>query len=955
MLLEISQLLKSSNFSPTNILHLGAHKAEELQSYLDIGVKKENIYWVEGNPELIKDLQEKCGKNNVIENLIYNIDNKEIIFYINTNSQCSSVLELKDHKVIYPYFLTQKQITGKTITIDTIQKKINKKIDLLVMDLQGAELLALEGADEALHNIQAIYTEVNFREMYKNCAMIEKLDIFLYQYGFYRKETNFRDDGWGDAFYIKKPFNVRNLSTHSYENGEDYFWKLIQKRCNVVFDIGAYDSHLPNKNYNTTFFLFEPMPDRFRKLKQKYDTENYPKVILEQLCISTQNIVKFYKSCTSVFNRNNEDNDKNSLIMFPIHLDEYCHNNGITHIDFLKIDTEGSELDVLESCRGFIKNIDCIQFEYGGTYKDANITLKQVINHLKNNGFTYFYLLNQGYLLPIDDNNILEHYNYSNYIALKTTWKKFINQPKQKIRKNIECRIINLERSYERRCNAILESKKIPIKTKITKAVDKNILSIINNNNIFEIITETNDKYYYRYSKKHLSLGEIACSISHRRCYEELIKDNENDAYLILEDDTYLLDSGMLINQLKNIPDYTSFDICQCSASIDYWSLIHTIPINEYYTHFSKRIFNRANAYIITKRGATKLLKTYPYIELSADDLLFDCMFKHNYSLIATKNPVWKLHNINDVPSDIWSGITDYSSILAERKPLTQKNKKLVSFFYMGNYARLGNQMFQYALMKSYAIKHGAEIVLDKKSKVYLQNYFRGVSWTNNIKEILEQDFEIYKELPEKECKYDEMALTIKQNKGFSGYFMNFKYFENIKQIIIETFKFDNNIYENSLMKINNYYKNFNNEKLSLVGIHIRLSDIENAPFIYNEPSQSFINRAIKILKDAMPNKILLFIIFSSDIIRAQKKYKINEPHFFCGINDNEAESMCMMTLCNHLILSAGSFGWWGAYLNKNIYKKVICMTPWFNKEIKHIEHIDESELLYPGWISLEN
>ena len=65
-------------------------------------------------------------------------------------------------------------------------------------------------------------------------------------------------------------------------------------------------------------------------------------------------------------------------ITIHLYLDDYCKEYGIEFIDFLKIDTEGSELPILRGGTLILPKIKYIQFEYGGCWKDAGYTLGQL-------------------------------------------------------------------------------------------------------------------------------------------------------------------------------------------------------------------------------------------------------------------------------------------------------------------------------------------------------------------------------------------------------------------------------------------------------------------------------------------------------------------------------------------------------------------------------------------------
>ena len=95
-----------------------------------------------------------------------------------------------------------------TSTIDTLLEAArlgHDAFDLLNIDIEGAELLAFQGATKTLPHLKWIYLEVNTREMYEGCAMVGDVDAYLGERGFERVAT--ADEGWdhgfADALYVR--------------------------------------------------------------------------------------------------------------------------------------------------------------------------------------------------------------------------------------------------------------------------------------------------------------------------------------------------------------------------------------------------------------------------------------------------------------------------------------------------------------------------------------------------------------------------------------------------------------------------------------------------------------------------------------------------------------------------------------------------------------------------------
>ena len=59
MLIKINELLRKYDLKIKGILHVGAHECEELLDYMRAGVKRNNIYWVEGNKDIYKKIKQK--------------------------------------------------------------------------------------------------------------------------------------------------------------------------------------------------------------------------------------------------------------------------------------------------------------------------------------------------------------------------------------------------------------------------------------------------------------------------------------------------------------------------------------------------------------------------------------------------------------------------------------------------------------------------------------------------------------------------------------------------------------------------------------------------------------------------------------------------------------------------------------------------------------------------------
>lgn len=102
-------------------------------------------------------------------------------------------------------------------------------------------------------------------------------------------------------------------------------------------------------------------------------------------------------------------------------LQNYCNEQNISKIDYMKIDVEGHELEVFKGGRGLFTNlhVNIIQFEYGGCNIDSRVLLKDIFEFFK--GMDYnFYKIYPNYTRFIKRyDQRLENFQHQNWLIIK--------------------------------------------------------------------------------------------------------------------------------------------------------------------------------------------------------------------------------------------------------------------------------------------------------------------------------------------------------------------------------------------------------------------------------------------------------------------------------------------------------------------------------------------------------
>lgn len=246
------------------------------------------------------------------------------------------------------------------------------------------------------------------------------------------------------AFYIfsRNSFLYRIAQRYVYDhkaqnncdidtNGElDFLHKYLPDR-GVVFDVGAnvgeWAELVMASRPNVKIHCFEPSVGTFRILASN-------KFISKARCNniglgSVREEKKFYvfgdgSTVNSMYLRDGMIPLREDSVSIDT-IDNYCIKNDIKSIDFLKIDVEGNELEVLKGASKMFQSaaIKIAQFEYGGTYIDSRIFLKDIFNYF--NGLSYrIYKIYPGYVQYISSyGSDLEDFQYANYVAIQCDYE----------------------------------------------------------------------------------------------------------------------------------------------------------------------------------------------------------------------------------------------------------------------------------------------------------------------------------------------------------------------------------------------------------------------------------------------------------------------------------------------------------------------------------------------------
>ena len=251
----------------------------------------------------------------------------------------------------------------------------------------------------------------------------------------------------------------------------------------------------------------------------------------------------------------------------------------------------------------------------------------------------------------------------------------------------------------------------------------------------------------------------------------------------------------------------------------------------------------------------------------------------------------------------------------------------------------LGNQMFQYAMGRSLALKFGVPLMLDTsffkgcKERKFMLDKFKiskeivvsdksGILNSKIVRKIMstirfpEWYYRNYSN------SFDDRFRDLPKNVYLDGYFQSEKYFTDIEVVLRKEFELFFEVSEDFKMwkeKIRNS---------NSVSMHVRRGDylLKKNIEIHGVLGIDYYEKAVSKIGNEIETPE--FFVFSDDknwcrenIIPITKNGNIIEIRS----ENTDVEELLLMSFCKHNIIANSSYSWWGAWLNRN-EKKIVFM-----------------------------
>lgn len=191
---------------------------------------------------------------------------------------------------------------------------------------------------------------------------------------------------WGRPFYYEAPQEllhglqeifVDEVYKQSFRPGA----RIIDCGANVGLSVLYFKQKCPS----STIIAFEPDPANFSLLEKNIASYQLTGIQVEKLAVWKERTLLSFHAQQGMASSLSESTTANTLQVSTARLQDYLQDP----VDFLKLDIEGAEWDVLKDCATSLGKVKNIFVEYHGAYA-AQEKLTTILSILQEAGFHYY-------------------------------------------------------------------------------------------------------------------------------------------------------------------------------------------------------------------------------------------------------------------------------------------------------------------------------------------------------------------------------------------------------------------------------------------------------------------------------------------------------------------------------------------------------------------------------------
>ena len=272
----------------------------------------------------------------------------------------------------------------------------------------------------------------------------------------------------------------------------------------------------------------------------------------------------------------------------------------------------------------------------------------------------------------------------------------------------------------------------------------------------------------------------------------------------------------------------------------------------------------------------------------------------------------------------------------------------------------LGNYIFQFASAYGIALHLNMTLVITKDDIFY--KIFKISDNNIEVKKSRKtcDGMEIVKERYGC-CSYDDQLRNLEPTRNYRlrNYLHSWKYFEGYESNIRKQLVFRKPIQRIVSKIIQNIIEKYNFKSrtdLVLIGIHVRRGDMARSANGYKVATKQYFEKAINFFSSKFKTPILFVIATNGEfwVIQNIIRNKKLSDHKFELLKNNKPEvDFAILSNCDHVITSVGTFSWWAGWLANGIttyYKWPVKPNTYVGDQYRK----DFTDFFYSDWIGMK-